>query len=188
MGRRDRFDGRFPDVLAAAQRGERWALEDVYLALGPVVTGYLRTQGAVEPDDLTSEVFVAVLRTIGAFRGDEPAFRAWVFTIAHRRLLDERRRRRRRPEPEPLDGVPEAPAPDDVEGAVAQMHDVQRLRRLCRMLRSDQRDVLLLRFVGGLSVDEVAEALGKTRGAVKGLQHRGFVALARLVERQDASL
>jgi RNA polymerase sigma-70 factor, ECF subfamily len=188
MGRRDRFDGRFPEVLAAAQRGERAALEQIYRALGPVVTGYLRSQGAVEPEDLTSEVFVAVLRKVAAFRGDEPAFRSWVFMIAHRRLLDERRRLRRRPPPEPLQDAPDAPAPDDVEALVAQMQDVQRLRRLCQLLRDDQRDVLLLRFVGGLTVDEVAAMLGKTRAAVKGLQHRGFLALARLVEKQDASL
>jgi RNA polymerase sigma-70 factor, ECF subfamily len=188
MGRRDRFDGRFPDVLAAAQRGERMGLEAVYRALGPVVTGYLRTQGAVEPEDLTSEVFVAVLRKIGAFRGDEPAFRSWVFTIAHRRLLDERRRLRRRPTPEPLEGAPDPTAPDDVEGLVALIHDARRLRQLCQRLKPDQRDVVLLRFVAGLSVDEVAATLGKSRGAVKGLQHRGFSALARMVEKQDASL
>src|SRR3990170_6290762 len=102
MRQRDRFDGQFPEVLAEAQRGERWALERIYRALGPVVTGYLRTQGAVEPEDLTSEVFVGVLRKVAGFRGDEPAFRSWVFMIAHRRLLDERRRLRRRPTPEAL--------------------------------------------------------------------------------------
>jgi RNA polymerase sigma factor (sigma-70 family) len=188
MARRDRFDGRFHEVLAAAQRDERWALEHVYRVLGPVVTGYLRTQGAVEPEDLTSEVFVGVLRKVGAFRGDEAAFRSWVFTIAHRRLLDERRRLRRRPPPEPLDEALDAPAPDDVEDVVAQIQDADRLRRLCQRLKGDQRDVLLLRFLGGLTVDEVAAALGKTRGAVKGLQRRGFLALARLVEKEDAPL
>lgn len=188
MGHRDRFDGQFPKVLVAAQRGERWALEQIYRALGPVVAGYLRTQGAVEPEDLTSEVFVAVLRKIAAFRGDEPAFRSWVFMIAHRRLLDERRRLRRRPPPDPLDHVPDTPASDDVEALVAQIHDVDRLRKLCQLLRPDQRDVLLLRFVAGLSVDDVAAALGKTRAAVKGLQHRGFAALAQLAQTQDASL
>jgi len=188
MRRRDRFDGQFPEVLAGAQRGERWALERIYRALGQVVAGYLRTQGAVEPEDLTSEVFVGVLRKVVGFRGDEPAFRSWVFTIAHRRLLDERRRLRRRPTPEALDDVPEAPAPDDVEDLVAQLHDVDRLRRACLLLNDDQRDVVLLRFVAGLTVDEVAAALNKTRGAVNGLQRRGFVALARLVDRQDASL
>lgn len=188
MAQRDRFGGRFDEVLAAAQRDERWALEEIYRALGPVVTGYLRTQGASEPEDLTSEVFVAVLRNIGSFVGDEAGFRSWVFTIAHRRLLDEKRRRRRRPPPEPLDDAAEVPAPDDVETSVSRSLDADTVRRLCHRLRPEQRDVLLLRLVAGLTIDEVAATLGKTPGSVKAHQRRGFQALARLVDREGAPL
>ena len=60
MAHVDRFDGEFATVLAAAQRDAPWALERIYRALSPVVVGYLRAQGAVEPEDLCSEVFVAV--------------------------------------------------------------------------------------------------------------------------------
>src|SRR4030095_11607705 len=93
----ERFNGEFDAVLDAAQSGAPWAFERIFTALSPVVTGYLRAQGAHEPEDLSSEVFVAVLRNIGRFTGGEAAFRSWVFTIAHRRLLDERRRHGRRP-------------------------------------------------------------------------------------------
>ena len=92
MPRRDRFDGEFDDVIAGARAGSPRAFERIFTTLAPVVTGYLRLQGAAEPEDLTSEVFVAVLRNVGSFDGDEAGFRSWVFTIAHRRLLDERRR------------------------------------------------------------------------------------------------
>jgi RNA polymerase sigma-70 factor, ECF subfamily len=186
MAHRDRFGGRFDEVLAAARRDERWAFEEIYRALGLVVTNYLRAQGSPEPEDLASEVFVGVLRNLPTFHGDEAGFRAWVFTIAHRRLLDERRRLRRRPPLVPMADAPDSPAPDDVEGAVAHSLDSDRVRAICARLAPDQRDVMLLRLLGQLPIDEVAAALGKTPGAVKALQRRGLLAIGRLLEREEA--
>src|ERR687889_1506381 len=88
----------FDDVLAAAQAGAAWAFEVLYRELSPAVTGYLRLHGAAEPDDLASETFIGVLTGLAGFRGDEDDLRAWVFTIAHRRLVDDWRRRSRRPQ------------------------------------------------------------------------------------------
>ena len=193
MGQRDRFGGQFAAVLIAARDGAPWALERIFTALAPVVTGYLRVQGSGEPEDLTSEVFVAVLRNLGDFRGDEAGFRSWVFTIAHRRLLDERRRHARRPPPEhladPADGfAPEIAAPDDVEGALVRSLGVDRVRTLCDRLVPGQRDVLLLRLLGDLSIEQVAGTLGKSTGAVKALQRRGLLAISRLLEREGVTL
>ena len=188
MARRDRFDGEFDTVLAAARAGTAWAYERIFTALAPVVEGYLRVQGASEPEDLTSEVFLAVLRNLGTFDGDEPGFRSWVFTIAHRRLLDERRRTLRRPPPAPLTAAPDAPAPDDVEQAVERALATAQVRALCERLSPDQRDVLLLRLLGRLTVDEVAVALGRTPGSVKALQRRGYLAISRLIEREGVPL
>src|SRR4051812_49753163 len=88
----------FEDVLAAAQAGAGWAFEQLYRDLAPTVTGYLRLHGAAEPDDLASETFLGVFTGLAGFAGDEDALRAWVFTIAHRRLVDDWRRRSRRPQ------------------------------------------------------------------------------------------
>src|SRR5687768_529346 len=88
----------FDDVLAAAQAGAAWAFEVLYRDLSPVVTGYLRLHGAADPDDLASETFLGVFTGLAAFHGDEAALRSWVFTIAHRRLIDDWRRRSRRPQ------------------------------------------------------------------------------------------
>ena len=118
MAHRDRFDGEFESVLAAARTGSPRAHERIFRALAPVVHGYLRLQGATEPEDLTSEVFLAVLRNLGSFDGDEPGFRSWVFTIAHRRLLDERRRAVRRPAPAPLEHAGRGAGPRSVRAAV----------------------------------------------------------------------
>jgi RNA polymerase sigma factor (sigma-70 family) len=193
MGQRDRFDGQFDAVLAAARDGAPWALERMFTALAPAVTGYLRVQGSAEAEDLTSEVFVAILRNLRNFQGDEAGFRSWVFTIAHRRLLDERRRRARRPPPESLtdraDALErESPAADDVEGAIDRSLGAERVRALCDRLVPDQRDVLMLRLLGDLSIEQIAGALGKTNGAVKALQRRGLAAVGRLLEREGVPL
>jgi RNA polymerase sigma-70 factor (ECF subfamily) len=184
----DRFDGEFDAVLAAAQRGAPRAFERIFTALSPVVAGYLRAQGAHEADDLTSEVFVAVLRNVGRFSGDEAGFRSWVFTIAHRRLLDERRSLGRRPQFSELAVVLDRAAPDDVETAVAGSLSDARVRELCQQLSPDQRDVLLLRLFGRLTIEEVATALGKTPVAVKALQRRGFRAIARALDLEEVPL
>jgi RNA polymerase sigma factor (sigma-70 family) len=193
MGQRDRFDGQFDAVLAAARDGAPWAFERMFTALAPAVTGYLRVQGSAEPDDLTSEVFVAILRNLRTFQGDEASFRSWVFTIAHRRLLDERRRRVRRPLPEPLTATTaaaarESAAPDDVEGAIDRAMGAERVRALCDRLVPDQRDVLLLRLLGDLSIEQIAGTLGKSKGAVKALQRRGLAAVGRLLDREGVPL
>jgi RNA polymerase sigma-70 factor, ECF subfamily len=180
----------FAAVLADARRGVPRALEAIYRELAPAVLGYLRGQGAREPEDQTSEVFVGVVRGLGRFVGDERAFRSWVFAIAHRRLLDERRtlaRRREEPmEPARLSG-PLSGAVGDVEDeAAARLGDEWALRLLAA-LTADQRAVLLLRVLADLSVHEVASILGKRPGAVKALQRRGLASLARVLQGQGVS-
>jgi RNA polymerase sigma factor (sigma-70 family) len=172
----------FPTTLAAAQTGAEWAWEVLYRDLAPTVRGYLRAHGAVEPDDLAAEVFLQLARNLHAFEGEESRFRSWVFTIAHHRLVDERRARGRRPV-EPAEAfVLEGAAPlGDVEAdAVARLR-ASEASALLDQLSPDQRDVLLLRILGGLTVDEVAAAIGKRPGAVKQLQRRALASLQRMV-------
>ncbi len=181
-----RLGEQFEQVLAAAQAGAPWALERLWQELSPVVAGYLRVQGATEPEDLTSDAFLAAFKGLRSFSGGEAQFRSWVFTIAHHRLTDERRRAARRPVR--VDGdVPEL-ASGDVEEEAARRMATERVRRLCEGLVADQRDVLLLRMLADLTIDDIAEALGKTPGAVKALQRRGLAAIRRQMERQGVPL
>lgn len=176
----------FTDLLTAAQAGGQWAYERLYRSLAPVVAGYLRAQGAPEPEDLTSEVFERAFSALGTFSGGEAKFRSWVFTIAHNRLTDERRRAARRPARADCD-VPERDG-GDVEEDVARRMATERVRRLCDGLVPDQRDVLLLRMLADLTVEEIAKALGKSPGAVKALQRRWLAALRRQMEQQGVPL
>ncbi len=179
----------FDPLLRAAQAGSAWALERLYADLAPAVFGYLRAQGAPDADDLTNEVFERAFTRIGTFTGTEALFRSWVFTIAHHRLVDDRRRAARRPRSDPARAVEAMAIPGgDVEDEALRRMSDERVRRLCDRLAPDQRDVLLLRVVGGLSIEQAAEALGKSPGAVKALQHRAVATLRRLVEREGVSL
>jgi len=176
----------FPDVLAAAQSGAPWAFERLYRDLAPAVAGYLRLQGAAEPEDLASETFIGVFSSLRSFTGNEPAFRSWVFTIAHRRLTDERRRHGRRPAV--ADKARADPIGGDVEAEALASLGTARVHRLCGELPPDQRAVLLLRLVADLTVEQTSEVIGKSTGAVKALQRRGLAAVRKKLERQGVPL
>ena len=171
----------FEHVLGAARAGGEWAWERLYASLAPPVAGYLRANGAAEPDDLVGEVFLQAVRGLDRFDGGEHQFRAWVFTIAHRRLVDDLRRRARRPvspaEPEVLEAA--AGVGGDVHEDAEAVLDEARVRAVIDDLPPDQRAVLLLRILGDLTIEEIARAMGKRPGAVKALQRRAL----RRVER-----
>ena len=133
--------------------------------------GYLRARGAADPENLTGEVFLQVVRDLPRFRGDDAALRRWVFTIAYHRLVDARRRSARQPA---LDG---SPLPERCSPPPADRLDPDLVRALGQ-LTAEQRDVVALRFVADLSIEAVAALTGRSPGAVKALQHRGLAALA----------
>lgn len=183
------LDQSFDDVLLAARAGGEWAWAEIYRDLAPVVLGYLRGQGAAEPEDVTGEVFVQVVRDLPRFDGDERAFRAWVFTIAHHRLVDAGRHAGRRPvDPTSAETIaqhmPVGDAQDDALDALAGA----RVRELLGTLSLPQREVLLLRILGDLTVEQVARVVGRRPGAVKALQRRGLATLKRELSKQGVPL
>lgn len=175
----------FDDVLAAARAGGEWAWRRIYEDLAPVLAGYLRGHGAADCDGLVGEVFLRVASSLQSFEGNENGFRSWVFTIAHHRLVDERRKRSRWrftpiDDPKTTAELPTEDAGPDLMDRLA-TEEIQEL--LDEVLTADQRDVLLLRLVGGLTIPEVAETVGRTENAAKALQRRGLRALERHFER-----
>ena len=175
----------FDDVLTAAQAGAGWAFEVLYRDLAPSVTGYLRLHRAVEPDDLASETFIGVFTGLGGFSGDEAALRAWVFTIAHRRLVDDWRRRSRRPQVSDDPGDLTELRGGDVEDDALVGVGTETVHRLCAELPDDQRSVLLLRILADLTVEQVAQAMGRSVGSVKALQRRGLRSLRTRLENSE---
>jgi RNA polymerase sigma factor (sigma-70 family) len=170
-------DHDFETRLRAAKNGAEWAWAAIYRDLAGTVTGYLANRGAAEPDDLTSETFLQIARNISSFDGNEAAFRSWVFVIAHRRLIDSRRARQRRPETISL-SVPTGRAGGDVEEEALNRLTTVELQSAFEKLSESQRDVLALRIIGQLTLEETASVLRKRVGAVKAAQRRGLLALS----------
>lgn len=165
---------RFERLIAAAQHGSAWAWSELLSEYGPPVQAYARSQGIADPEDLLGQVLEGVVRRIGTFRGDERAFRSWVFTVTHSRIIDQRRKDRRRP-PIADAEVPEVAVDDDADrdgqlGRVAAM-------AMLDGLPAKQRDVAALRFVAGLSVEQTAQVLGRRAGAVRVASHRALASL-----------
>ena len=171
-------------LVDAARAGGGWAFERLWTALSPQVAGYLRARGVPEPDDVTSEVFLAAFRGIHRFTGDGRAFRTWLFTIAHHKGVDAFRTAPREMATEDVDDGRTWPSAEDLALVALADEDVAAL--LAR-LSDDQRAVLWLRVVGELTLAEVAVALHKPVGAVKALQHRGLARLRRILAKEPVS-
>jgi RNA polymerase sigma factor (sigma-70 family) len=178
----------FPGLLERAQRGEHPALAELYRDLAPVVLGYLRANRAPDPEDVASEVFVAMVKSLGRFSGEENQFRSWVLTITHRRMVDAVRARQRRKEDatERIHLDRYAPSVRSGEVLALQRLDAQGALDAIDDLTDDQRAVLLLRVLADLSIEDVAALLGKPVTAVKALQRRANAAVARRVATERA--
>jgi len=171
----------FDAILVAAQAGGEWAFSSLYREFNPKLLRYFGSRAPAEADDLAAETWIGVARQLRTFRGDETGFRAWLFTIAHRQLIQHWRKRSRRGQPEQTEGtaLQEIPAPENPEAVVVEGLTAQEAaRRIAAALSNEQAEVVLLRVLGGLDVDEVAKILGKRPGSIRALQHR---ALKKLV-------
>jgi len=171
--------GAFDDILGAAQANSGWAFTRLHQWLAPAVSAYVRVQGVGDAEDVVSEVFLAAFTRIGTFQGGEAEFRSWVFTIAHHRIIDQRRAGARRLPTETLDRATDAVHAPSAEDVALPALELGRLRAVLDLLTPDQRNVLVLRVIADLSVDQVAEAVGKQPGAVRALQHRAVLHLRR---------
>jgi len=123
-----------------------------------------------------------MVRDVQSFEGDERAFRSWTLAIAHHRLLDDIRYRRRRPAETAGEGVDGGVLHGgDVETEAMSSMGTQEVLRIIQSLPPDQRDVLLLRMLADLTIEEIARILDKRVGAVKALQRRGLSNLRKRI-------
>jgi RNA polymerase sigma-70 factor (ECF subfamily) len=172
----------FARVLAAAQAGEEWAVARLYRSLQPALLRYLTARDPQDAEDIAAQVWLEVARALSKFEGVEDGFRAYVFTIARRRMLNARRgRARRRADCVPMETlVGTVRAKDDpAEETAARIDGAAAVRRIVALLSPEQADIVLLRVVGRLSVEEVATMVGKRASTVRVIQHRALRRLAR---------
>lgn len=170
-------------LVGGAQRREATAFTRLYEVYFDRVYRYvaLRVNNPADAEDITEDVFLRMLESIGSFRWREAPFAAWLLRIAHNRIVDHWRRAHTRTGV-PLEEAPPLPSEQaDPQASIALFSDTQDLQAALVRLTELQRQVLALRFGAGLSVTETAKAMRRREGAVKALQHSAVAALQRIM-------
>ena len=153
----------FETVLAAAQHGDGRSAEQLFRAFQPMLLRYLRSQERRVADDLSGEVWLAAAEGLQKFHGDEEGYRAWLFTVPRRRVIEHRRKGiRRRTEVVDPERFDEASARDDPASAALDAIEAQdAVDLIARTLTADQAEVLILRTVADLSAADVASLMDR---------------------------
>ncbi len=165
----------FESVLEAAKLGADWAWAVLYGEIAGPVTGFFRSRGVADPEEAAGDVFFELARGLVSFEGSEEPFHTFVFVIAYKRLLVENRYSNRKLRTVLADRVLDRLHDDaEVIGVIAEHQVSEEVRLAFEILTPEQRDVLSLRIVGGLSIDQVAEVLNRGVRKVKTVQRRGM--------------
>lgn len=175
------------DLIHRAQEGDLATIAGLYERFHLKIFRYIyyRVGDAQTAEDLTSEVFLRMLRYLGNFKKTSTPFQAWLFQIARNLSIDHYRKSRAHQVEalvENLNG-----SVDDTARSLDQILTSEHLRRALDQLTEDQRDVIVLRFVAEMPIAEVAQVLNKSENAVKGLQRRGLIALREILDEQEVS-
>jgi RNA polymerase sigma-70 factor (ECF subfamily) len=174
----------FQEIIAAAREGDPTAVSGLWRSLNPDLLRFLRARDQRSADDIASETWIRVGRSVRRFEGSEEDFRAWFFTIARRALIDWHRAESRRASTPVDDAIfDELTADADTAGAAIERLDTEAALRLVALLPPDQAEVIVLRVIAGLDVERVAEIVQKKVGNVRVMQHRGLRRLAAMLER-----
>jgi RNA polymerase sigma-70 factor (ECF subfamily) len=171
------------DLVRRVRTNDPQAFDELYARYSPRVFGYLfqRLNGnAEEAEDLTADVFTRVYEKIDAFQPQGAPLSAWVFRIAHNKLIDSVRRKPKQMQVT-LDEAPELSA-GPVFGGIDQQLALDQIKSGLARLTHEQRQVIVLRFLEGKSLAETAAAVGRNEDAVKKLQARGLASLRRGIE------
>ena len=176
------FDpSRFDEVIARAGAGDPDAVEELFRELQPRLLRFLRSQESRAADDLAAEVWLAVAGGIGRFEGDWADFRAWIFAIARKRLADHRRTAlRRRTDTVDVGAFQNHIADDRTENeALDKISGGRAAAMITALLSADQAEVLLLRVLADLDVDQVANIVQRSPNWVRVTQHRAMTNLTK---------
>jgi len=169
------------EAVSRAQAGDMEAFHFLYVRYAADVLRYVRSfvQDHHEAEDVTQSVFMKLMSVIGKYEPRDVPFAAWILRVARNAALDHLRARRETP-------VEEVRVQADEHGRVS--HERGRdLRHALEQLPEEQRDVLVLRHIIGLSPLEIADVLGKTESSVHGLHHRGRLTLQSALEQLGAA-
>ncbi len=180
-------DRHIEKTIARASRGDVSAFGRLYDLHVDRVYAYARSRvrSVQDAEDITETVFMKAWEAIGSYDDRGLPFTAWLFRIARNVVIDRHRKSEREPEAVDLSAAATVPDSADTEARVLAGLDAELVREALRGLTEEQANVIVMRFMWDQSLRDVAEALGKTEGAVKALQHRAVRALAVLLGREN---
>jgi RNA polymerase sigma-70 factor (ECF subfamily) len=167
-------------AVARAKEGDRDALQFLYVRYSNNVYGYVRSivRDDHEAEDVTQHVFAKLITTIVKYDDRGVPFFAWLLRLARNVAIDHLRANRLTPTETVID--PDA-------GSVADLDRAETVRAALATLPDEQRQVVILRHVVGLSPGEIADRMGRTESSIHGLHHRGRRALQRELARLDST-
>ncbi|WP_427017066.1 RNA polymerase sigma factor [Pseudarthrobacter sp. P1] len=166
-------------LLALGQEQEPSVFACIYEAFSPAVLGYLRGRGVDDPEAVTQDVFLTVLPLVGGLRGGVTGLKTLIFSIVHARSVDHHRRRNRTPALVEYQLELDGRTSHSAEDQALDSHQGAGVLSLLEVLNNDQREVLLLRVVADLPLEQVAAIMAKSVGAVKQLQRRALATLKK---------
>lgn len=169
------------DAVEAAKSGDRDAIRFLYLRYKDNVYGYVLSivREPQEAEDATQQVFLKLISAIGSYEPRAVPFTAWILRVARNVAIDQLRRRRDLPCEEVLEPTPQS----DVSNREYQWS----LGAALQALPKEQRDVVMLRHLVGLTPGEIAARMGRTESSIHGLHHRGRLALQRQLSDMDCA-
>ena len=169
------------NLAQRAKQGDKEAFAQLYEGHFDRIYRYLvlRVWNKAEAEDMTQQVFVRAVESIPSFRWKGVPFSAWLYRIAHNLVVDHIRKQKRRPTVPFEESL--VVSDSDPRQEVERRLDIEQLVSATGRLTEAQREVISLRFAGGLSVAEAARVMAKSEGAVKALQHSAIVTLRKVL-------
>ncbi|MBI4180860.1 MAG: sigma-70 family RNA polymerase sigma factor [Chloroflexi bacterium] len=167
------------NLVGRARQGDQKAFAQLYEEHFNKIYRYVvvRIGDKTEAEDMTQQVFLNALQSIASFKWQGTPFAAWLFRIAHNQVVDYFRKNQKQPVALFDESLVESDS--NPQRMAENSLDIEQLLSATERLTAAQREVISLRFAGGLAIAEVAKIMGKSQGAVKALQHSAIIALRK---------
>ena len=168
------------NLVQRARQGDQEAFAQLYETHFDKIFRYvvLKIRNQTEAEDMTQQVFVKAYESIGSYQPQGVPFTAWLFRIAHNQMVDYVRKESKKPTV-PLDESLPIMDDSDLEHDVETKIEMEKVVVATKQLTKAQREVISLRFAGGLSITEAARTMRKSEGAIKALQHSAILSLRK---------
>lgn len=170
-------------LVQLAQNGNEEAFGALYDQHAQAVFRFLAGNlgNSQEAEDLTTEIFLRIWKALPEYESSGTPFSAFVFRIARNMLIDRYRADGRRQPVVSIDDIGLEEVLADPEQKIPDPHEYQTLHTALQSVRSDYREVLVLRFLNDFSIEEIAELMQRSPGAIRVLQHRALAAVRKVL-------